>query len=78
MHAVIKVNLLAAMAGGIAMVLVCGDKHGAKEKHQPMRAVKDAAQAAIERALTNARVLGLPRSVADEKFKSWALRKGTP
>ena len=47
------------------------DNHGAEDKQQPMRPLREAAETAIQRALLNARELDLPRSEANEKFEHW-------
>jgi hypothetical protein len=44
-----------------------------QNKLRPMRSAKEAAELAIMRAQTNARVLERPRTAADEKFHSWMM-----
>jgi hypothetical protein len=54
------------------------DSHGAQDKQQAMRPLRHAAEAAIQRALLNARELGLARSEANEQFEHWYMWNVAP
>jgi hypothetical protein len=55
-------------------------EHGSENRGtpHPMRSAKEAAVVAIERALTNARILGRPRTAADGKFEAWMMEQVAP
>jgi len=54
--------------------------HGPENRGKPgpMQSAKEAAEIAIIRAQTNARVLERPRTAADKKFEAWTMERYAP